>query len=385
MKKLKIVVIGGGSSYTPELVEGIIKKQESLPVGEIVLVDILEGEEKIKINEGLVKRMFAHANLDTKIYASLDRRKALQGADFIMTQFRVGGLKARKLDEEIPLKYGMIGQETTGIGGFFKALRTIPVMMELCKEIEEICPDAWLINFTNPSGIITEVVSTRTKVKSIGLCNVPINMVYEAASLLGAEAQEVHCNFIGLNHLSFMNRCVYHGKDVLAQILDQAVQNSQEVDEEDQAEGTEKVEKAGLVKNINKISEADSLAKRLGFMLSPYLQYFYFENVMLAEEKENVRSGKGTRAEQVMRVEKDLFALYQKADLDRKPIELTKRGGSRYSEAAISLIDSIYNDRGDLQVVNTLNRGSITNLPELASVEVNCIINRHGASPVANG
>lgn len=374
MKKLKVVVIGGGSSYTPELVDGIIKKRDSLPVGEILLVDILEGEEKVKINTALVKRMFAHAGMDTLIGYSLDRKEALRGADFIMTQFRVGGLHARRLDEKIPLEHNMIGQETTGVGGFFKALRTIPIMLDICKDIEEVCPSAWLINFTNPSGIITEVINTRTKVKSIGLCNVPINMVYDAASKLEVPVQEIQCNFIGLNHLSFMNRCMYQGKDVLTDVLHKAVENLKN------PEATE-----GIVKNIDKIGESDLLAYQLRLMLSPYMQYFYFETQMLEEEHNNVTNGKGTRAEQVMVVEKDLFALYKNADLDEKPMELTKRGGSRYSEAAIALIDSIYNNRGDVQVVNTLNRGSITDLPDLASVEVNCIIDQNGATPIANG
>jgi 6-phospho-beta-glucosidase len=378
MKTLKIVVIGGGSSYTPELVEGIIKKRNSLPVREIVLVDIVEGEEKVAINTELVKRMFAHAGMDTHISYSLNRKEALSEADFIMTQFRVGGLNARRLDELIPLSYNMIGQETTGIGGFFKALRTIPVMLDLCKDIEAICPNAWLINFTNPSGIVTEVINTRTKVKSIGLCNVPINMIYEAAAKLGVEANELHCNFIGLNHLGFMNRCLYNGEDVLDKVLYKAVEASQNIHSQDGHQ-------EGLVKNIDKIGESDLLAYQLQLMLSPYMQYFFFETHMLQEEKNNVESGKGTRAEQVMEVEKDLFALYKKVDLEEKPMELSKRGGSRYSEAAIALIDSIYNNRGDVQVVNTLNRGSIRDLPENCSVEVNCIIDKNGATPIANG
>ncbi len=153
MKQLKVAVIGGGSSYTPELVEGIIKKRSSLPVSEIVLIDVKAGEEKVKINTNLVSRMFKKEKMDTTISYSLDRREALVDADFVMAQLRVGGLAARVIDEKIPLKYGMVGQETTGMGGFFKALRTIPVMMDICRDIEEVCPNAWLINFTNPSGL----------------------------------------------------------------------------------------------------------------------------------------------------------------------------------------------------------------------------------------
>lgn len=366
MEKLKVVVIGGGSSYTPELVEGIILKIQSLPVGEVVLVDVELGKEKVKINYELVERMFEKAGLDTKLSYTFDRKSALTNADFVMTQFRVGGLAARAKDEQIPLKYNMIGQETTGMGGFFKALRTIPVMMDISKDMEEVCPNAWLINFTNPSGIVTEALQTRTNVKTIGLCNVPINMHHDAAEKLEVEPSEIKTNFIGLNHLSFMNHCYYKGEDVIAKVLS--------VESEE-----------GLVKNIEKIEEADVFASKLGLMPSPYMQYFFFEQEMMAEERECIESGEGSRAEQVMKVEEDLFKLYTNKDLKEKPEELSMRGGSRYSEAAISLIDSIHNNRGDIQVVNTMNRGSITDLPYESAVEVNCVINDLGATPVANG
>jgi len=366
MKRLKIVVIGGGSSYTPELVEGIIQKEDVLPVSEIVLLDIEAGIEKVKINHALVTRMIRKAGLDIMVSYTLDRKEAFSNADFIMSQFRVGGLAARALDEQIPLKHGMIGQETVGMGGFFKALRTIPVMVSICEDIEDICPDAWLINFTNPSGIITEMVQTRTNVKCIGLCNVPINMHYEAAEKLGVSADEITSNFIGLNHLSFMNHCMYKGNDVLETILN-----------------TIKAE--GIVKNIEKIEESDHLSKTLGLMLSPYLQYFYFEDEMLEEEATSFNSGEGSRAQQVMKVEAALFELYKDPNLDVKPKELEERGGARYSEAAISLVDAIYNDRGEIHVVNTLNNGSITDMPDDCVVEVNCVISKKGAMPIENG
>jgi 6-phospho-beta-glucosidase len=155
---LKIVTIGGGSSYTPELVEGFIKRYERLPVRELWLVDIPEGKEKLKIVGNLAKRMVAKAKIPMQIHLTLDRREALKDADFVTTQIRVGGLKARILDESIPLQFGVLGQETNGPGGLFKALRTIPVILDICQDIKELCPDAWLINFTNPAGIVTEAV-----------------------------------------------------------------------------------------------------------------------------------------------------------------------------------------------------------------------------------
>ncbi len=366
MKKLKLVVIGGGSSYTPELVEGIILHNSTLPISELILVDVSMGEEKVKINTALTKRMFSKAELPVQVSYTFDRREALRGADFILTQFRVGGLEARAKDESIPLKYSVIGQETTGPGGFAKALRTIPILLDICQDIEDLCPGAWLINFTNPSGIVTEAIHKYSKVKCIGLCNVPINMHYDAAERLGVNPKELNCQFTGLNHLSFMTHAYHQGIDRLADVLN--------INDE-----------VGIVQNIAKIDEMDIVANKLGLMLSPYLQYFYFEKSMLSEELEKVQSGKGTRANEVQEVEKELFEQYKDKDLDVKPSALSLRGGARYSEAAIELINSIYNDSNELHVVNVANQGVIPELPYDGVVEVNCIINKQGATPIQTG
>ncbi|KLU63212.1 putative 6-phospho-beta-glucosidase [Peptococcaceae bacterium CEB3] len=367
MRNLKLVVIGGGSSYTPELAEGLIKKHASLPIKEIVLADIGDGREKAGINGDLLKRMYRKAGLDVNVWVTLDRREALAGADFVVTQFRVGGLEARAKDESIPMKYDLIGQETTGPGGFAKALRTIPVILEMCRDIEELCPNAWLINFTNPSGIVTEAIHTHSQVKCIGLCNVPINMERAVMRQLGVDSTRLHCRFTGLNHLSFITAIYLDGRNIIKQILD-----SPAVKDE-------------VVKNIPNVDWAGGLLDALGVIPSPYLRYFYFEKQMLAQEKENVRQGLGTRANEVMEIEKNLFALYKREDLDVKPEELDKRGGALYSEAAVSLMDSIWNNRSELHVVNTLNRGSITDLPAHSVIETNCMVNAEGAFPLANG
>jgi len=366
MKTIKLVVIGGGSSYTPELVEGVINNYGTLPVRELVLVDIPMGEEKVEINTQLVKRMFHKAQLNIKVSYTFNRRDALMNADFVMTQLRVGGLDARAKDEEIPLKYQVIGQETTGPGGFSKAIRTIPVMLEICKDMEKVCPDAWLINFTNPAGMVTEAINKYTPIKNIGLCNVPLNMHHDIAKRLNLAPNEISCNVIGLNHLSYVNQVYYKGKNVIEKAL--AVKDEK-----------------GIVENIDKIDAMDLIAQRLGLFLSPYLQYFYFEKEMLEKELRSVAENKGTRAQQVQEVEAKLFALYQDESLEEKPLELSKRGGARYSEAAIDLINSIYNNVGDIQVVNVNNNGSIIDLPIECSVEVNCIINKQGAIPITNG
>lgn len=360
---MKLVVIGGGSSYTPELIEGVILHKDSLPVTEIVLIDVEMGQEKVRINTEFAGRMVKKAGLAIDVRYTMDRREGLKDAAFVITQLRVGGLDARAKDERIPLTYGVIGQETTGPGGFFKALRTIPVLLDICKDMEDVCPDAWLINFTNPAGIVTEAVLKHTKVKCIGLCNVSINMKHDAAKRLQVEAKDLDCRFIGLNHLSVMNHAYYQGKDRIADVL--AVSTSE-----------------GVVKNIEKNGEMDLLAREMGCMLSPYLQYFYYEKEMLSKETKEALSITGTRADQVKRVEKELFACYQDENLKEKPEALSKRGGSRYSEAAIHLIDSIYNDRQDVQVVDVANHGIIPQLPEDCVIETNCVIGEDGAKPM---
>ena len=362
---MKIAVIGGGSSYTPELMEGIINHKDSLPVTEVVLIDIPEGEEKVSINTAFAKRMAEKAGLPISVRYTLDRREGLKDASFVIAQIRVGGLDAREKDERIPLKYDVIGQETTGPGGFFKALRTIPVMLSICRDMEEVCKDAWLINFTNPSGIITEAILKNTRVKCIGLCNVSINMRYDAAERLSVSPDELDCRFIGLNHLSVMNHAYYQGKD---RILDAV-----------SVENTESV-----VKNIQKDEEMDAVARELGCLLSPYMQYFYTEKEALRHEKLEAIGLTGTRAAQVKEVEKNLFECYKDVNLREKPAALAKRGGARYSMAAICLIDSIYNDTNDVQVVDVFNNGIIPQLPDDVVIEVNCRIGRNGATPLAS-
>ncbi len=362
---MKLVVIGGGSSYTPELIEGVILHKDSLPITEVVLIDVEMGLDKVRINTEFARRMVKKAGLPIQVSYTLDRKEGLKDAAFVITQLRVGGLDARAKDERIPLTYGVIGQETTGPGGCFKAFRTIPVLLDICKDMEQVCPDAWLINFTNPAGIVTEAVLKYTKVKCIGLCNVSINMKHDAAQRFQVDAEELDCRFIGLNHLSVMNHAFYQGADRIEEVL--AVSNRESV-----------------VKNIEKNDEMDTLAREMGCMFSPYLQYFYSEKEMLKKETEEAISITGTRADQVKKVEKDLFACYQDENLEEKPEALSKRGGSRYSEAAINLIDSLYNDRQDIQVVDVMNHGTIPQLPDDCVIETNCVIGKDGARPLAD-
>ncbi|MDR1971897.1 MAG: 6-phospho-beta-glucosidase [Treponema sp.] len=366
---LKVATIGGGSSYTPELVDGFIKRYHEFPLKELWLVDIEAGREKQEIVGNLAKRMAAKAGLPIDIHMTLDRRAALEGADFITTQFRVGLLEARIKDERLPLKYNVIGQETNGPGGLFKGLRTIPVILDIIKDAEELCPDAWMINFTNPSGMVTEAVFRYTNWKKfIGLCNVPIGIERSVAEMFGVEPSRVRIDFAGLNHMVFGLKVYIDGRDR----TDEAVKKTARPDSE------------FSMKNVFFVPWVPEFIEALGVLPCPYHRYYYKTAEMLAHALEEAAE-KGTRAEVVKKIETDLFEKYKDPGLDVKPPELDKRGGAHYSDAACNLISSIYNDKKDIQYVNTLNRGAIPFLPNDVAVEVSAVITRSGAFPVSVG
>lgn len=364
---IKLAVIGGGSSYTPELADGVIRRVDELPVRHIALVDIPEGQEKLDIVAALVRRMIERAGLDIEVSATLDRDQAIRGADFVVTQFRVGGLSARAQDERIPLKYNVIGQETTGPGGFAKALRTVPVALEIARDVERFAPNAWIINFTNPSGIVTEAITKYTRARCVGLCNVPIGMQRTIAAGLGASPRTVKVEFIGLNHLSWARRITVNGKDVTSNVL------------------AHDTVKAQFERMGPRGARAEGLVEALGMVPSYYLRYYYFHDAIVEEQKRQVREGRGTRAEQVMAIERELFERYADPSLSEKPAELSQRGGAWYSEAALSVISAIYSDKDEVHVVNVPSRGSVSDLPNDAVVEVNCLINGRGAHPIPTG
>ncbi len=365
---LKLAVIGGGSSYTPELVDGIIRRAKELPVKHIALVDIPEGGDKLDIIASLTRRMIQRAGLGIEVTAGFDRESAISGADFVITQFRVGGLAARAQDERIPLKYDIIGQETTGPGGFAKALRTIPVAIDIARDVERLAPNAWIINFTNPAGIVTEAITRYTSAPCIGLCNVPMSMQRMIAAGLGRDPRAVKMEFVGLNHLSWVRRVTVDGEDVTRAILAHDLVKR----EFERAAGAYGPEVPGLL-------------QALGMIPSYYLRYYYFHNSMVEEEKRHVREGRGTRAEQVMAVEKELFKRYADPGLSEKPAELSQRGGAWYSEAALACVSAIYNDREEVHVLNVPSRGAVSDLPDDAVVETNCLVNGTGVHPVAQG
>jgi 6-phospho-beta-glucosidase len=366
---IKIVTIGGGSSYTPELVEGFIKRYQELPVKELWLVDIEEGKEKLEVVGNLAKRMVEKAGIPMTVHTSLNRREALVNADFVTTQMRVGQIDARIIDEKIPLKYDVIGQETNGPGGLFKALRTIPVILDIVKDMEELCPNAWLINFTNPAGMVTEAVLRYTNFKRVlGLCNVPIHIRMGTAEMLGVEADRVHIDFAGLNHMVFGLNVYLDGKEITSEVIDKLINKQQDM----------------TMKNIAALDWEPQFIKALQALPCPYHRYYYKTREMLEQEKKEAMEN-GCRGEVVKQLEAELFELYKDPNLDVKPPQLEKRGGAYYSDAACSLITSIYNNKGDIQPVNTINNGAIASIPNESAVEVNCVITKDGPKPVAVG
>ncbi|MCC0632430.1 putative 6-phospho-beta-glucosidase [Clostridioides difficile] len=364
---LKIVTIGGGSSYTPELVEGFINRYKELPVKELWLVDIEDGKEKLEIVGNLAKRMVKKAGIDMKINLTLDRREALKDADFVTTQLRVGLLDARIKDETIPLSHGVMGQETNGAGGLFKALRTIPVIFDIIKDVEELCPNAWMVNFTNPTGIITEAVFKYTNFKKyIGLCNVPIHLKNDVAKLFNVESDRISMDFAGLNHMVYGLNVALDGEDVTNEAIDKFV-------------------KADIsMQNIKAIDFNADFIKSLGAIPCPYHRYYYKTKEMLEDELLEFKEGKA-RGQVVKELEEQLFELYKDEKLDIKPPQLEKRGGAYYSDAACNLISSIYNDKKDIQVVNTLNNGAIRDFKDEQAVEVSSVITKNGPRPLSIG
>lgn len=364
---IKIVTIGGGSSYTPELVEGFIKRHKELPVKELWLVDIEEGKHKLEIVGNLAKRMVKKAGVDMEVNLTLDRREALKDADFVTTQLRVGLLDARIKDERIPLSHGVIGQETNGAGGLFKALRTVPVVLDIIKDIEELCPNAWLVNFTNPTGVISEAVFKYTNFRRyIGLCNVPIGVKNGMADILEVEKDRVEMDFAGLNHMVYALNVRLDGKDITKEAIEKFVTSSL------------------TMQNIKDIPLNADFVRALGVIPCPYHKYYYKHKEMLEEELEGFKDGK-TRGETVKALEDDLFELYKDENLALKPPQLEKRGGAYYSDAACNLINSIYNDKKDIQVVNTLNNGAIRDFREDSAAEMSCVITKEGPKPLSVG
>ncbi|MCL4561989.1 MAG: 6-phospho-beta-glucosidase [Chloroflexi bacterium] len=357
----KLTVVGGGSTYTPELLSGFIEHREKLAVDRISLFDI--NRERLETVGGLVSRMLQRAELDTRLELTQNRTGALEGADFIVSQIRVGLMPARILDERIPFSHGVLGQETVGAGGLFNAFRTIPVSLEIAREAARYAPDAWYLNFTNPSGIITEALLNHSELKRVaGLCNVPINAQRAVAELLNVPSQKVWLDWIGLNHLGWIRGIYVDGRDRLPEVIERL---SQQLSDE----------------ASERFPFESRLLHDLGLLPTYYLRYYYATQNAISEVQ---KAGK-TRGEVVLDIERDLLGRYADPNQVIKPEELKQRGGAYYSEAAIRLILSLLSDRRDVQILITRNNGAIQGLPDHVSVEVPSIVGAHGISPLSCG
>ena len=349
---LKICVIGGGSTYTPELVEGFIAAATGLPVTQLTLMDI--DLRRLEIVGGLAARMIGAADGSFELRLSTDRREALADADYVLTQIRVGGMAARIRDEQIPLKYGVVGQETTGPGGFAKALRTIPVILDIVADIQCVAPTARLINFTNPSGIVTQAVLKYTDVEAIGLCNSPIGALRAVAELLEVDPDRIRLDYVGLNHLSWIRGIEADGEERIDEVIERAIA-------------------MGALPQF-----APELLRALRMLPNYYLNYYYNTDRVIREQL----AAEKTRGEIVREVEEGLLRLYQDPTLAAKPTALEQRGGAHYSTAAIALIRALEADVGSVQIVNTRNLGVIPDLSDEAVVEVPCVVDAQGVRAI---
>lgn len=366
-ESLKVVTIGGGSGYTPELIKGFIARYEEMPITEIWLVDVEEGAEKLAIVEALCQKMIVEAGLAIQLIATLDRRAALVDADFVLTQIRAGQLAARVKDENIPLKHHFIGQETNGPGELLNAFRTIPVMLDICQEMEELCPKAWLINFANPAGMLAEAVLNHTNWrKMISICNGPLNIEHAIADALQVDRKRIFAEFVGLNHLVFAKRILLDGENVTSFVVQQIVTSVAQIDNPGVSDW-----------------DPDFLTGIQAIPMS-YLQYYWKTDEVLEEERRAATTS-GSRAVVAQKLEKKLFSAYKQEGVAEIPELLSQRGGTGYSECACELILSLYSDKRDIQTVNTCNMRAIDNLELSDVVEVNCVITKGGPIPLTTG
>lgn len=359
-RSITVAIIGAGSSYTPELMDGFLGFDPTrLPVAEFRLFDV--HAERLGVMAGLAGRMVRRHGRPIAVKTCTRLEEALEGADFVITQIRVGGMQARWLDESIPLKYGILGQETTGPGGMFKALRTIPAMLEIARAVERVAPQAFILNYTNPSGIVTEAVTRHTGAKILGLCSgIPL-IIEEIKKDFGADYPGLHAYCVGLNHLGFIHRIVSGGKDVIGEIIERM---------------------AARTSRHGKDADAlNQFAVEIGAIPIGYLDY-YFRRGRLVKK---LQAQEKTRAQQIMELEKAVFAEAAAPGADQKPETLGKRGGGGYSAVTFAAMDALRNDTGEELAISVPNQGTVDGIEADEVVEVVCRIGRNGATPIPVG
>ncbi|PIE81937.1 MAG: 6-phospho-beta-glucosidase [Chloroflexi bacterium] len=359
---MKVAVIGGGSSYTPELIKGFLDRVHDFPVTELWLMDVLP--ERLKVVGGFAQRMVAAKGTPFHVHLTTDQREAIHSASYVITQLRVGWMQARKEDEYLGLRHGLIGQETTGIGGMAKALRTIPVILNIAKDMEALAPGALLVNFTNPAGLVTEALARHAPhVPSAGVCNIPFNMKMTILEQLAEEGvtiapERAQLHTLGLNHLTWHRGFTIDGEDVWPRVLEKYVAELEEADEPEWE---------------------PHLIESLQMIPNYYLQYFYHTTHKLADQKKWPPS----RAEEVMKIEEGLLAEYSEPDRSELPEGLMNRGGAYYSTVATQLLNAHYNDLHERHVVNVPHRGAIAGWPPDWVLELPCRVGKGGIVPIA--
>jgi 6-phospho-beta-glucosidase len=362
---MKVAVIGGGSTYTPELVNGFLARLESFPLSELWLMDI--DRHRLDVVGGFAQRMVAARGTPFKIVLTQDQRAAVEGASYVTTQLRVGMMEARRRDEYLGRRHGLIGQETTGVGGMAKALRTIPVLLSVAADMRTLAPGALLVNFTNPAGLVTEALQRYAPdVPSVGVCNVPITtkmgILEGLQEELGEEIvpERAELKTLGLNHLSWHRGFILDGEDIWPRVIE------------------------GYIDHLKSDPEPEwdvALIETLRMIPNYYLSYYYYTGKKLAAQEKWPPS----RAEEVMEVEKDLLRQYADPQLSEPPADLMKRGGAYYSTVATQLLNAHYNNLGETHIVNTRHRGAVPGWPEDWVLEMPCRVGRAGIEPLSAG
>jgi 6-phospho-beta-glucosidase len=350
---MKIAVIGGGSTYTPELIEGFARRAAVLPYDELVLQDV--SADRLDVVGGLARRILARDGLAERLSTTTSLDDAVDGAAAVLVQLRVGGQQARLVDETLPGKFGLLGQETTGPGGFAKALRTVPIVLDIAERVaDRAAPGAWLVDFTNPVGIVVRALLDAGH-RAIGLCNVAITFQRRLAARFGVPADAVRLDHAGLNHLSWIRQVLVDGVDRLPELLDSPA-GRQLADE---------------------VEIPLELLRTIRAIPSYYLHYYYCTEHAVRQQLTGP-----SRAAEVLDIEQTLLAMYADPALDHKPELLEQRGGAYYSEAAAGLVTSLLTDDGAHHYVDVRNNGTIAGLPDEAVVEVPALVGRDGAHPL---
>ena len=360
---MKVAVIGGGSSYTPELISGFLDRLDSFPLTELWLMDI--STERLAVVGGFAQRMVAAKGNPFAVHLSVDQREAVQGTSYVITQLRVGGMASRREDEYLGRRYGLIGQETTGVGGMAKALRTIPIVLDVAKEIAQVAPSALLVNFTNPAGLVTEALSRfAPDVPSVGVCNGPITTKMGILDDL-EQQQDLHINpemaeldTLGLNHLSWHRGLHIGNRDVWPQVIESYV---------------------GRLKSAHDPEWDPRMVESMRLIPNSYLQYYFYTDRKLAAQEKWPPS----RAEEVMRIEERLLAQYAEPERSEPPEDLMQRGGAYYSTVATQLLNAHHNDLGATHVVNVPHRGAVPGWPADWVLEMPCRVSRSGIEPIS--